>query len=325
MTTLTLQSRPAAHPNVRALNILRDLPEVADLIELCFSHTMDGEGKRYVQDMRRAGHDSGFLRWAARLGDSTSLPLSGYLWEENDRIVGNASLVPFRHERQRIYLIANVAVHPDYRRRGIARALANRALEHIRQRKAAASWLHVRADNPGAIRMYSDLGFEERARRTTWSAPSDPELVDEQGRFVVTARQPRFWPLQLEWLHRSYPDELAWHRPWNFSVLRPGFLNWISCLMLDINVRQWAAIEDQQLQAVLAWMPGGRDESLYAAVRPGADPMVLSVLLKRARRELHLRSHLTIELPGGDYDPALEQAGFKPQRTLIWMRLKYAT
>ena len=39
---------------MRPLNMLRDLSAVADLIELCFSPTIDNEGQRYLSDMRRA-------------------------------------------------------------------------------------------------------------------------------------------------------------------------------------------------------------------------------------------------------------------------------
>ena len=123
MASFTISARAEQHANLRPLSILRDLPAVADLIEMCFSSTMDNEGKRYVQDMRRAGKDNSFLQWANRAAESTSLPLTGYVWEENGRIVGNASLVPFRNNHQRVYLIANVAVHPEYRRKGIALSL----------------------------------------------------------------------------------------------------------------------------------------------------------------------------------------------------------
>ncbi len=313
------------HPNLRALNVLRDLPQVADLIELCFSHTMDDDGQRYVRDMRRAGRDSNFLNWAIGIGETASLPLSGYIWEENGRIVGNASLVPFHHRKQRIYLIANVAVHPDHRRRGIARALTERAVRHARQRKIASLWLHVRDDNPGAIQLYSDLGFEERARRTTWSAPGDSEFKLVNDNITVTTRLPRFWAQQLEWLRRNYPDELAWHRPWNFGMLRPGVWNWLTQLFLDTTVQQWAAVAGEQLEAVLTWIPGGYEASLYAALDARSDPRGLTALLSRVRRELAYRKHIPLELPAGQFETAIQAAGFKPDRTLIWMRAEVAT
>ena len=140
MASIPLTARAEAHPHLRALNILRDLPAVADLIELCFSNTMDSEGQRYVQDMRRAGRDDSFLRWATKMTETTSLPLTGYIWEENGKIVGNASLVPFRRKNERIYLIANVATHPDFRRRGIARALTERAYAEARKVLDHGGW-----------------------------------------------------------------------------------------------------------------------------------------------------------------------------------------
>src|SRR5690242_21297419 len=107
MSSITVSTPGKQHPQLRPLSIFRDLPAVADLIELCFSSTMDTEGKRYIQDMRRAGSDNAFLKWANQAAESTSLPLTGYVWDENGRIVGNVSLVPFRQRRQKIYLIAN--------------------------------------------------------------------------------------------------------------------------------------------------------------------------------------------------------------------------
>ena len=101
MSSITIPARADAHSNLRPLNILRDLPAVADLIEMCFSSTMDSEGKRYVQDMRRAGKDNSFIQWANRAADTTSLPLSGYVWDENGKIIGNTSLVPFRYNTLR--------------------------------------------------------------------------------------------------------------------------------------------------------------------------------------------------------------------------------
>src|SRR5512142_2067351 len=168
MATITVSTQRSSNGPVRPLNILRDLPQVADLIELCFASTIDDEGQSYLEQMRRASRDNDFLRWAGRMMDSTSMPLSGFIWEENGKIVGNASLVYQNFGTRRIAMIANVATHPDHRRQGIGRALTEAAMAHARRKGAKELWLHVRDDNPTAIRIYEGLGFQARARRTTY-------------------------------------------------------------------------------------------------------------------------------------------------------------
>jgi ribosomal protein S18 acetylase RimI-like enzyme len=321
MSSITIPARADAHPNLRPLSILRDLPAVADLIETCFSSTMDNDGRRYVQDMRRAGNDNSFVKWANRAAETTSLPLSGYVWEENGKIIGNASLVPFRHNKQRIYLIANVAVHPDHRRKGIAQALTLRAMLHAHEKKVSNIWLHVREDNPGAIELYTKLGFIERARRTSWQANTDFYAKTPQTDIILTGRHPNDWQTQLHWLSRLYPDPLAWHRNWSFNSLRPGFWNWLYLLFVDINVRQWAAMKKNHLQAALSWIPYGRGESLFAATGERSDPDALTALLIQARRELsNSYPNIALEFPTGEFDNAIQAAGFKSLRTLIWMQ-----
>jgi ribosomal protein S18 acetylase RimI-like enzyme len=294
MSSITLSARADAHPNLRSLNVLRDLPAVADLIETCFSSTMDNDGRRYVQDMRRAGNDNSFVRWANRAAETTSLPLSGYVWEENGKVVGNASLIPFRHKKQHLYLIANIATHPDYRRKGIARALTERAMQHAHEKKVDNIWLHVREDNPGAIDLYTKLGFVERARRTSWQASTDSYAPTLQTDIAITSRHPNDWQTQLNWLLRLYPDFLSWHRNWVFTSLRPGFWNWLYLLF---------------------------GESLFAATGERSDPDALTALLLQARRELS-RSYpnIALEFPAGEFDNAIQAAGFKSLRTLIWMQ-----
>jgi hypothetical protein len=87
---------------MRPMSMFRDLSAVADLIELCFADAMDRDGQRYIADMRRASHDNSFLKWASNMTETASLPLTGFVWEENGRIIGNASLIPFRDTGKRI-------------------------------------------------------------------------------------------------------------------------------------------------------------------------------------------------------------------------------
>jgi GNAT superfamily N-acetyltransferase len=321
MSSITFPAKAEEHPHVRPLNVLRDLSPVADLIELCFSHTMDHDGQRYVNDMRRAGRDNGFVRWANHMADNTSLPLTGYVWEENNKIIGNASLIPFRDRGRRIQLIANVATHPDHRRRGIARLLTQRAMKHARRKGASAIWLHVRDDNPGAVKLYEDLGFQEITRRTTWTANPDSHYPRPASDIDIVSRHPRFWTQQQEWLRRLYPEALNWYAPLNLNALKPGFWNWFYWLFMDFDLHQWAAVRGSQLLATLTWLPrGGRSESIYVGAGESSEPEAVTQLLVHARRALSNHSVLSLEYPAGILTEAIQAAGFKARRTLIWMK-----
>ena len=331
MSSVSVPINADKHPNIRPMSMFRDLPAVADLIELCFADSMDRDGRRYIADMRRASHDNSFLNWASNMTETASLPLTGYVWDEDNRIVGNASLIPFRNKGNRIYLIANIAVHPDYRRRGIGRTLTQRSMQHGWSKKATALWLHVRDDNPGAIRMYEDLGFQGIAKRTNWIAKSDPDFPKPDSDIEIVTRHPRFWSQQNDWLRRLNPDILNWYHPNNINSLRPGLMNWLYLLFVDMNIKQWAAVQNNKLLATLAWTSqGGGSKSLIAATPPAQDVAENSVgaltqLLIHARRTLFTHSTLSLEYPGGELTDAFISAGFTERRTLLWMRAERAT
>ena len=321
MSSITLPVKVEEHPHVRPLNVIRDLSTVADLIELCFAPTMDNDGQRYLSDMRRASRDDGFLKWASHLAETTSLPLTGYVWEQNGRIVGNASLIPFRDKGKRVYLIANVAVHPDHRGHGIGRELTRLSMQHAFDKKANAVWLHVRDDNPAAINLYANLNFREIARRTTWHTRPDAFSPKLNSDIEIVPRHANFWSTQRDWLRRLYPDALGWYHGWNLNALRPGLANWLYLLFVDYSVKQWAAVRGNELLATLAWMPqGGRSDSLFAATGERSNPEALTELLIHARRALASYSKLSLDFPAGEMTDAITAAGFKPRRTLIWMQ-----
>lgn len=330
MATITVSTKkPPASP-VRPLNILHDLPQVADLIELCFSSTIDDEGQSYLEQMRRASRDNDFLRWAGRVVDSTSMPLSGFIWEEDGRIVGNASLVYQNFGTRRIAMIANVATHPDFRRRGIGRALTEAAMAHARRKGARELWLHVRDDNPTAIRIYEALGFQARARRTTYyskpgmpySFGSDrPSAAHLHSPITVLAPRPRDWPIQRAWLSHSHPRELAWYSRWDWDRLAPDLWNWLYRTFVEFNTRQWAAYREGRLLASVSWVPTVHTSNmLWVAAEPGGGEQGLTRALETARYDLSHYRRLTVEHPAGEMVEAIQAAGFEAYRTLIWMR-----
>jgi ribosomal protein S18 acetylase RimI-like enzyme len=320
MTAITAPM-PAHIPQLRPLNIVRDLPGVADLVEKCFADTMDEDGRNYIQQMRRAGKDNVFLRWASSAVETASMPLSGYIWEENGEIIGNASLIPYRHERKKYYLIANVAVRPEYRNRGIGRALTLAVMHHAKQRHANETWLHVRADNPGAIGLYTSLGFVELARRTAWQAQPGRDLSAGSPVIAVTRRLNRDWPAQETWLRRIYPDLLTWYQPMPWNSLRPGLGPALYRFLSDYEVRHWATRKYSLPSAVLSWQAmAGRHNRIWAAVPPEGQEDNLTALLRHARQVLSGREKISLDFPAGQYTAAIEAAGFHPHRTLLWMK-----
>lgn len=311
--------------NLRALDIRHDLLAVADLIEICFASSMDADGELYLRQMRQAARDASFLHWATGMADRASMPLSGYVWEEKGQIIGNLSLIPLFRQGRRIYLIANVAVHPDYRQRGIARALTETAIDSIRQRQAAAVWLQVRHDNPPAIHLYQSLGFIERARRTTWQAT--PAEINKPGWApdlpVVTSRRSTDWDQQWAWLSAIYPPEVTWNLPINPATFKPSLISDFLRFLNNSSIHHWAARQAGRLLGVLTWEASrAAADNLWMATTPADEDLALRVLLPNTLLSLDAYRPLALNYPAEHAVEALEASGFQAHHTLIWMEIR---
>ncbi len=72
----------------------------------------------------------------------------------------------------------NVAVHPDYRRRGIAEKLVNALISDLKDCGSHCLTLEVRASNEEAKALYEKLGFQHiGTRRNYYRHPKEDGLI----------------------------------------------------------------------------------------------------------------------------------------------------
>jgi ribosomal-protein-alanine N-acetyltransferase len=74
--------------------------------------------------------------------------------------------------------ILNLAVHPDFRRQGVATILMDEAIRELKQRGCTFIYLKVRILNTSAQRFYELFGFKaESIRKKYYDNPDEDALV----------------------------------------------------------------------------------------------------------------------------------------------------
>jgi ribosomal-protein-alanine N-acetyltransferase len=78
------------------------------------------------------------------------------------------------HESQ----ILNLAVHPDFRRHGVATILMNEAMRELKKKGCVFMYLKVRVSNTDAQKFYEHFGFKvETIRKKYYGNPDEDALL----------------------------------------------------------------------------------------------------------------------------------------------------
>jgi len=309
-------------PHIRPVQLRRDLPQIADLVEICFAPYLDAEGRDYVRHIRTAARDYAGYILDNSTPESSSLPFHGYVWIENNRIIGNLTLIVIRRYLKHAYFVANVAVHPEHRGQGIARKLTDRAIAHVRVNGGKTIYLQVRSENTVAQQLYLTHGFEEITRRTQWIyRPGQDKVAETLEGIKVSKRRKEDWAQQLDWLKALFPPELAWNFPVQIEKLEPTLGNTIDNLMNGVYQRSWSAYDSNKLIGNATLMRRGEpNDPVWLATTPAWEDKAIRGLLPEIQRHVLAPHRLTVNYPAGRGIDAFRAAGMVESNTLIWMK-----
>ncbi|MBN1483396.1 MAG: GNAT family N-acetyltransferase [Chloroflexia bacterium] len=139
--------------------------------------------------------------------------LHGHVWEQEGRIAGFTQLN--RRGTTATWYISAVGVHPDFRRRGIARKLVEAGIDLVRERGGRQLSLDVIEGNVPAIKLYESLGFENYSANLLLElapngAPPLPALPEG---YLLNPTDPFTWPPRFELMKRITPQSVSRYEP----------------------------------------------------------------------------------------------------------------
>lgn len=328
-TPITIQTqRPGG---LRPINLGTDLRQVLKLLDASFGPLADSDGRRLLDDRVNISYH---VPLSTRLSMFTQGFVPGFVWEEDGRIAGNVSLL--RSDVSGRYLIANVAVHPDYRRRGMARAMMNGAVDHIRSQQGKEIALQVEHDNDGAISLYLSLGFVNIGTMNRWdSTTSRLRLLsagtdDEEA--VIRPLNRGDWKAAINLDRTSIDPSLSWPAPPSPEKYRIGLRRTLSDLFNGKKTESWVcedhpSLRNQPRLVGLISLRGewNRPHEIDLRVDPGWQGRLERPLLAHGLRRLKRwhRGRVVINHPADDsvVHQLLNEANFQVKRTLSVMYL----
>ena len=318
---------PENSNHIRMMDLTKDLDVIADLIEMCFPISSDPDGQSYVREMRKAARDMRIMGWLNRVAEFGTTRSAGFVWEEDGEVIGNLSLIPFTEGGRRVHLIANVAVRPDHRRRGIGRALTVHALGHLRRKGDQKTWLQVREDNPPAVELYRSVGFSPQAVRTTWRIKPgevNRSTVSRMPEIRLRRRAASDWDAQQAWLAETYPQLLRWNLPVQFTRFTPGALQAISNFVDGYHFKHWALANRDRCLGMITWQKTTSfADNLWVAFSESLEAPYLGHALLGVLRGLPRLHPVSIDYAKGRSEKVFTGLGFENFRTLIWMSCQF--
>lgn len=241
------QSQSTFH-GVRPFNLTTDMNGIAHVLEEAFrpDNNFPFSNVPWLREF-------GIALWTLNYAPGLDISMSGFVWVEDGQIVGNISLNQ-NHTHSDRYYISNVAVKSEYRRQGIARSMMQTTIDHVRQHGAHQVFLNVRPNNPGAIKLYEDLGFKALEMRGEWmlgSISTDRNSVSVAGLRSLRSSDAR---ALSDLIRTATPENVQRYRPtrnvfevsWDEQLAES-----VGDFLIGQATRRWVLERDGKLAAVM--------------------------------------------------------------------------
>lgn len=318
---ITIPSQNHAKNGPRPIRLNSDIPHIVKLLETVFGTSLDDEGRRIF-----SGKDSQKPAILWRLNPNASRLSLGFVWEEDGRIVGNVTVL--KSQPYHRHLVVNVAVHPDYRRRGIARNLMEYVAQMVKKRGGRQILLQVVKDNHAALQLYQSMHYQTIGSMTTWISPvSQLRKLNAPSSVHIRKLQANEWKAAYHFDKLCLQSDLNWPDAPQTDVYKNT--TWTRILNF-FNGRQnttWIAVNDNNKMIGLVNILAEWNRTHLAAIRLHPDwheelARPLTAFLVNQLRQMP-RRNVRLDHPDDDeqINHLLHEANFRPRRTLTHMRL----
>ena len=307
----------------------RDVPAITELVGLCFAGTLDYSSRAVLRNVRWiAQQGEVFWKLSILLGNINPEEwIHASVWQAEGRVVGNATLTR-RKPESGAWLISNVAIHPEFRRRGAGRGLMRFALAEIRSWGGRKAYLQVDEENATALRMYQELGFEEIGRRIDWTrmpGPTQsiglPVAADPMHR--IAPRRAGEWRDEFAFWKEVSPAGFAWNTPLTEGLFRPTAAKWMERMLFGESEKHFLARREGHVAAALFTVQRLYGWEGFLIQNEPSSGSLEAALWNAAWGDSIPKVNCLLETTSEASATALEQLGFQKRRIFRWMRYTF--
>ncbi len=256
---------------MRAWDFEKDHENVIKLLDIVFEKELEAKGLNVKVIFDEFKTMLPLMNFLGIFSKNYKHMLDGYVFEKEDgEIVAsvNIGFSIFHWE------VAMVATHPDYRRRGLARQLVTKAIDHAKELGAKLCVLEVLEVNEPAYKLYRSLGFVHydsiTRQKLDFSKLSDIPTVDfpegyklrkldrnkksNQARYDLDLR---VTPEDVQVFHPI--DRRRYFKPLLIRLIRP-----LAKFLLKIKRFDWFIYNGENIVGLVSVFPSRKEDSPHS-------------------------------------------------------------